>query len=87
MSGEVGFVMGSSSDYLVGNHLSSNFWGSMSPFYYNPAWNMRGSLCLSSANSKKALSGFTAHLKFDQRGKCLEDRTISRLMVAILELA
>jgi len=45
---------------------------------------MRGSLWRSSASSKKALSGFTAFLRFDQRGMACEPRTKSRWRPASL---
>jgi hypothetical protein len=74
--GSVGFV-GNSSDDLVGNDAGSSFGGAEWMETYRPEWKRRGSLCLSSANSKKALSGLTAFLRLDHSGKCLAPRRAS----------
>ncbi len=64
---------------LIGNETSSTFRSPKSTYFYRPEWKIKGSLCLSSASSKKALSGLTAFLKFDQRGKCFAARSVSLL--------
>lgn len=70
----------STSDNFVRNHSGSSLWSPASNHNYKPEWKIRGSLCRSSANSKKALSGLTAHLRFDHKGILLAPSTKSRWM-------
>ena len=77
-------LLGDIADHFVWNHSGSSLRSPTSRQSYKPEWKIRGSLWRSSANSKKALSGFTALRKFDQRGMPLPARTMSRLIVSSL---
>ena len=65
--GSVRFVRGASDDF-VGNDAGCGFRSPSLGSSYRPEWKIRGSLCRSSANSKKALSGLTAFRRFDHSG-------------------
>ena len=73
-------LLGSTSNHLVGNHLGSSLRRPESVSLYKPEWKIKGSLWRSSANSKKALSGFTALRRFDQSGIAFEFKTKSLLI-------
>jgi len=75
----VRFVRSLAND-LIRNETSSTFRSPKYAHFYSPEWKIKGSLCLSSASSKKALSGLTAFLKFDQRGKDFAERRASLLI-------
>ena len=73
-------LMRSTANHFIRNQVSCGFRSTCLGYSYRPEWKIRGSLWRSSANSKKALSGLTAYLRFDHKGMLCEASTISLCM-------